>query len=283
MSDNTETKIPESMYRILVENSKEAIAIISSSKIVYANTVTARLCGYEKPEEIIDKDAFGFVSPRFRDQFKKRITSRLNGEPQPERFDHELVSRDGSIVQVETNASLITYGGNPAVLFITRDLTERNKFVSKLFDLHKYAALLGSAETITDVSDATLSAITAVMGFKLAKFMLREEDNLGCIDRVGFEESYWKVPIKGKGNIALAAREKKTIMNNDLGGDPDLNGDQKGVQSELVAPVLVQGNMEAVIGIESMDKDAFGDSDVQILEVIALHVASALERMGNSA
>ena len=110
MSDNTETKIPESMYRILVENSKEAITIISGSKIVYANTVTARLCGYEKPEEIIDKDAFGFVSPRFRDQFTKRITSRLNGEPQPDRFDHELVKRDGSIVQVETNASLITYG-----------------------------------------------------------------------------------------------------------------------------------------------------------------------------
>ena len=33
----------------------------------------------------------------------------------------------------------------------------------------------------------------------------------------------------------------------------------------------------------SVDKDAFGDSGVQILEVIALHVASALERMESSA
>jgi len=278
-----EPKIPDSIYRILVENSKEAITIISDSKIIYANTVTAKLLGYEKPEEIVGKDAFDYMSPQVREQFKKRITSRLKGESQPERFDHELVRRDGSIVHVETNASLITYGGNPAVLFIARDLTERNQFVSKLFELHKYAALLGSAETLADVSDAALSAITSVMGFKLANFMLTEEDSLDCIDQVGFEKSYWKTPINGVGNLAQAAREKKTILNNDLESYPGLDGGEPDVRSELAAPVLVRGNVEAVIGIESVDRDAFGDSDVQILEVIALHVASALERMESSA
>ncbi len=279
---SSELSASESRYRTLIENSNDAIIVVSGSTIVYVNTVTAKLCGYEKPEEIIGKDALGFISQRYRDQFRERIRSRLRGEPQPERFDHEIVRRDGSIVQVETTASLINYGGNPAVLFVGRDMTERKRFESKLFALHQHAAQLGAAETMVEVSETTLSAITSVMGFKLANFMVREGDRLGCIDDVGFGATYWNVPIDGEGSIPRAARETLTVLANDLSGDSDLNGGQHGVQSELATPVVVQGKVEAVISVESTIKGAFRDSDVQILEIIAQHVASALERIGHS-
>ena len=282
MSGRSEPKISESMYRVLVENSKEAITIVSDSKIIYANSVTAKLVGYEKPEEIIGKDAFDYISPRIREQYKKRITSRIRGEAQPERFEHDLLRRDGSIIQVETNASLITYEDRPAVLFIARDLTERNKFISKLFELHKYAAMLSSAETIADVTDATLSAITVLMGFRFVNFMLRQDDNLDCVARVGFEGGYWGVPIDAVGCVAEAARKKKIVLNNGVEGDPELTGVQPGILSVLAAPVLIRGAVEAVIDVESVTEEAFSDSDVQILELIALHVASALERLGNN-
>jgi len=270
------------MYRILIENSSDAIIVVSGSTIVYVNKSTAKLCGYDNPEEIIGKEALRFISQRYRDQFRERIRSRLGGEPQPERFDHEIVRRDGSIVHVETTASLINYGGKPAVMFVGRDMTERKRFVSKLFALHDYAAQLGVAETLADVSETTLSAITEVMGFKLANFMVIEEDSLGCIDSVGFEGTYWNVPMDGEGSIPRAAREKRTVLANDLSGDPNLYGCLHGVQSELATPVVVQGEVEAVTGVESTVRGAFTDSDVQILEVIAQHVASALERIGHS-
>ncbi len=279
---SSELSASESRYRTLIENSNDAIIVVSGSTIVYVNTVTAKLCGYNKPEEIIGKDALGFISQRYREQFRERIRSRLGGEPQPERFDHEIVRRDDSIVQVETTASLINYGGNPAVLFVGRDMTERKRFESKLFALHQHAAQLGAAETIAEVSEATLSAITSVMGFKLANFMVREGDHLGCIDDVGFRATYWNVPIEGEGSIPRAARERLTVLANDLSGDSDINGGQHGVQSELATPVVVQGEVEAVISVESTIKGAFTDSDMQILEIIAQHVASALERIGHS-
>ncbi len=272
----------ESRYRTLVENSNDAILVVSSSTIVYVNTVTAKLCGYDKPEEIIGKDALGFISQRYREQFRERIKSRLEGEPQPRRFDHEIVRKDGSIIQVETTASLINYGGNPAVLFVGRDLTERKRFESKLFALHKHAAQLGAAETMVEVSETTLSAITSVMGFKLANFLVKESDSLGCIDDVGFGSTYWSVPIEGEGNIPRAAREKKTVLDNDLSGDSDPYKSQHGIRSQLATPVVIQGEVEAVISVESTKKGAFIDSDVQILEIIAQHVASALERIGHS-
>ena len=270
----------ESMYRILIENSKDTIIVVSGSTIVYVNTVAAKLCGYDKPDEIIGKDALGFISERYREQFRARIRNRLGGEPQPERFEHEIVRRDGSIVQVETTASVINYGGYPAVMFVGRDVTERKRFVSKLFALHDYAAQIGAAETIAEVSETTMSAITDVMGFELANFMVMEEDSLSCIDGVGFEGRYWNVQIKGEGSIPRVALEKRTVLANDLGEGPDLYGYLHGVQSELATPVIVHGKVEAVIGVESTKTDAFTDSDVQILEVIAQHVASALERIG---
>lgn len=274
--------VSESMYRTLIENSNDAILVVSGSKIVYVNPVTVKLCGYDKPEEIIGKDALGFISLQYREQFRERIRSRLRGEPQPERFDHEIVRRDGSIVHVETTASLINYDGEAAVLFVGRDITERKRFVSKLFALHQYAAQLGAAETLVEVSETTMSAITSVMGFKLANFMMRDGDRLDCIDDVGFDATYWNVPIEGERSIPRAARETRTVLANDLSGDSDLNGGQHGVQSELATPVVVQGEVEAVISVESTIIGAFTDSDVQILEIIALHVASALERIGHS-
>jgi GAF domain-containing protein len=44
-------------------------------------------------------------------------------------------------------------------------------------------------------------------------------------------------------------------------------------------PVLVCGEPAAVLNIESMRIDAFTETDVKILEIIAQHVASALERI----
>jgi GAF domain-containing protein len=165
------------------------------------------------------------------------------------------------------------------VLFVGRDITEKKRFESKLFALHKYAAKFGAAETLADISESALSAITSVMGFKMANFMMREEDLLDCINDVGFGATYWTVPIEGEGSISKAAREKSTVLANDLSGDSDLNGGQRGIQSELATPVIIQGEVEAVISVESTLKGAFTDSDVQILEIIAQHISSALERL----
>jgi hypothetical protein len=65
-------------------------------------------------------------------------------------------------------------------------ITERKRFESKLFALHQFAAQLGAAQTLVEVSEPTLKVITSVMGFELANFMVTEDDYLSCIDDVGF-------------------------------------------------------------------------------------------------
>jgi len=279
ISQSMKVSTTESTYRTMIENSNDAILVVSNSKIVYVNNVTTKLCGYEQSKELVGKNAVDFISQQYRDQFGERIKRRVAGEPQPERFDHEILRKDGSIVQVETTASMINYDGKQSVLFVGRDITERKKFEAKLFALHQYAAQLGAAQTLVEVSEPTLKTISSVMGYEYANFMVREGDNLGCIDDNGFGSPYWNIPIDGKGCISRAACEKRTVLENDLSGSTEINGGQQGVRSELATPVILKGEIQAVISVESMQKDAFKESDVKILEIISYHVASALERI----
>jgi PAS domain S-box-containing protein len=268
----------KSLFQTLIEKSNDAILVVSGEKIVYANQVTTTLCGYDKPEEIIGKNGLLFISPTFRKDYTERIKSRQAGNPQVERFEHEIVRRDGSIVPVETTASLVEYEGKPAVLFISRDITEKTNFIDKLIALHKFTVQIGKAQSLVDISEPTLNAITTVMGFKLANFMLREETHLGCVHDVGYESPYWHTAIDGEGGISLAAREARTVIVNDANQIVD-HLQQYGIQSELATPILANGRVEAVLSIESKEKAAFLDSDAQILEIIAQYAGSALERI----
>jgi len=266
------------LFQTLVEKSNDAILVVSGESIVYANQVTTVLCGYDKPEEIIGKNALQFISPTYREHFTERVKSRQAGHPQLERFEHEIVRRDGSIVPVETTASLVEYDGKPAVVFIGRDITEKKNFIAKLIALHKFTVQIGKAQSLVDISEPTLNAITTVMGFKLANFMLREEDHLGCVHDVGYESPYWHTPIDGKDGMSIAALEGRTLIINDTKNIVD-HLQQYGIQSELVTPIIPKERVEAVISIESKEKAAFLDSDAQILEIIAQYAGSALQRI----
>jgi PAS domain S-box-containing protein len=271
--------IPDSIFKSIIENSNDAILVVSGSTLVYANKTTAQLCGYNSPDEMIGRDALEFISSNFRDVFRKRIKRRLNGEQQPQRFDHEILQKNGSIVQVESTASVIEYDNKPAVLFIGRDITERKKFELKLFALHKYAAQLGAAQTLVEISEPTMKAINSVIGFQYANFMLKEDDHMGSIDSIGYEGAYWNTPIDGKGAISRATRQGRTVIIKSPEEGLDARFIEIGINSQIATPVVINNNVEAVISIESIQKNAFTGSDTQILEIIAQHAGSALERI----
>jgi len=52
-----------------------------------------------------------------------------------------------------------------------------------------------------------------------------------------------------------------------------------GSTSELNVPVIVGGESVAVINLENEELNAFDEVDNKLMETLALHVASALERL----
>ncbi|MCK4702609.1 PAS domain S-box protein, partial [Candidatus Bathyarchaeota archaeon] len=115
------------MYRTLLQESIDAVLVISSSKFVYLNRFATELFGYSDSSELLEKDSSGFIVPEDRERVIENAMARQRGEESPDRYELKLLRRDGDMVDVEAHISLIDYEGKPASLIFCRDITERKK------------------------------------------------------------------------------------------------------------------------------------------------------------
>lgn len=83
------------------------------------------------------------------------------------------------------------------------------------------------------------------------------------------------------GLAGWAARTGKTILCNDVSGDPRYSPINEGFESsaELAVPVKVKAEVVAVISVDGMEPYAFDDSDVKTLETLADQMAVAIENI----
>jgi len=122
----------EERHRRLVELCPEAVAVHSKGKIVYINAAGAKMLGVASPEELIGKSVMDFVHPDYREIIKNRIRRTIKKGKATPLIEEKLIRPDGSIIYVETVATRITYLGEPAMLAVSRDITERKKMEERL-------------------------------------------------------------------------------------------------------------------------------------------------------
>lgn len=162
---------------------------------------------------------------------------------------------------------------------VLREKQRLGKYSEKLEALHRHATTLAVSRDYTSVVETTLDAVEAVVGFHYISFMQRKGDCIQSIANRGAALLGKVFKLSGQGITARSAREKRTILVNDLRGDPDyVQGSLKSL-SELAVPVVVADEVEVVINVENADLDAFTEEDRIILETLASHVASALQRL----
>jgi len=116
----------QELYRIIVERLPEAIVIHDGEKILYANPTALKFIG----EKGLSLRIPEFIHPNFRPIAMERIKTVLS-EGKVEPYDELFILPNGRKVWVETNPSLITFRGKPAVLLILRDRTEKIKAEKK--------------------------------------------------------------------------------------------------------------------------------------------------------
>ena len=113
----------EERYRLLVENSPDAMLVQAEGKIVFANGATAKLLGAERPETIVGMAFTDILPPDCRAEGQQRLVeSAAKGAPLSQQT---LVRMDGVPVKVESLGIPITFAGKAAVQIILHDLTER--------------------------------------------------------------------------------------------------------------------------------------------------------------
>jgi GAF domain-containing protein len=83
------------------------------------------------------------------------------------------------------------------------------------------------------------------------------------------------IPL-GRGICGAAAAEKATIIVDDVNSDPRYLACSVDTRSEIVVPIMLDGDVLGEIDIDSDRPAAFGESDRELLETVASLLAPCL-------
>ena len=151
----------------------------------------------------------------------QRAKLRFEGEDVPTTYEQVARRVDGGLVPVEVNVRVISFDGEPAILSIHRDISERKRSAERLSALYSFALELGIAESVEEVVETTFRIMREGLGFQFSSFQLLEDDDLVTVDTDGWPTLDMPLPLSGKGITVRAAREGRTVLLGDVRADPD--------------------------------------------------------------
>jgi two-component system, cell cycle sensor histidine kinase and response regulator CckA len=128
--DITEIKQAEFNLRELIDRSPDGIMVHRFGPITYMNHSMAHMLGYGHAAELIGNDVVNFVHPDFREQVRQRIENLKVEEAHYQRtplLESKLMRKDGTALSVEATAMRLNFNGEPAIVVILRDITERKQ------------------------------------------------------------------------------------------------------------------------------------------------------------
>ncbi|MBL8428429.1 MAG: CHASE domain-containing protein [Dechloromonas sp.] len=131
-----ELRSAERKFRGLVEQSLAGVYIIQAGRFRYVNPWFARIFGYDSPDEIIDLiPVRDLVSPEDRQMVADNVRRRESGEIDALHYGFTGLRKDGGTVSLDVFGSAVEFEGQPAVIGISVDVSERKRAET---ELHRY-------------------------------------------------------------------------------------------------------------------------------------------------
>lgn len=81
----------------------------------------------------------------------------------------------------------------------------------------------------------------------------------------------------GEGIVGRAVQQRRSLLINDVQGEPTYIPSQPSIRSELAVPLMFRGRVIGVIDLEATWPDFFNESHVSLLELLASRMAMAIE------
>jgi len=262
------------------------LTIDDDCEVVFANEAIERVFG-RGPEDVVGEPVFGLLDESVHESFEASVNDRSGNEGQLERDYVELPGKHRDGREIPLAVSFCENERNDGSYFsaVLRDVSEREQLEDRLEaekrktkELHEVAVMLEECDTAEAVCRLAVETAEQLLEFDLCAVDTIENGELvpqAVSKGVPTDGYYTTTPVSTEDNLAARAYRRgeslRTADIHDEGVDPAASG----YRAALTVPIGDLGVFQAV----SEEADAFDESDCELAELLASHVAQSLQRI----
>ncbi|WP_137286233.1 GAF domain-containing protein [Halorussus salinisoli] len=278
-------------FETLVEGSPDPILTLDEdSEVVFANEAIERVFGYA-PEAVVGESVQKLLDESVHDCVSETVES-LSEDPGHVQRDYvELPGRhqEGHQVPLAVSFRETERDGKHYFSAVVRDVSERERLENRLEaekrktkELHEVAVMLEECDSVEEVCRLAVETAEQLLEFDLCAVDTVKDGELvpqAVSKGVPTDGYYTTTPLSAEGNLAARAyRKGESLRTGDL-HDEGVDPAASGYRAALTVPIADLGVFQAV----SKESGAFEESDRELAELLASHVAQSLQRMRSEA
>jgi PAS domain S-box-containing protein len=177
----------EERYRTLVELMPEGVVVHrSDGTIVYVNPAGVAITGGKGPQDFMGRSLDIFVHPDYQGLVTEKISRLLQEGTAIPVFEQVLLTIEGRPIWVEVTAAPILYDGQPSIMVVFREISERKQAQealqrrsAELAMLNRLISVSASALTLDELVESALDTSLALLNYDIgAIYLLDREVNL---------------------------------------------------------------------------------------------------------
>jgi two-component system NtrC family sensor kinase len=131
----------EASFRALIESMPDGVMVHRHDLIVYVNPAGRAMLGYGPDEDLRGKPAMEIVHPDYRPEVMARVREVFERGTAAPVAEQRLLRKDGTSLVAEIAGHNTMFDGEPSVLAIARDVTQRKEIEAQLVMADRLASL----------------------------------------------------------------------------------------------------------------------------------------------
>jgi sigma-B regulation protein RsbU (phosphoserine phosphatase) len=196
----------------------------------------------------------------------------------------EVVNRRREEPFTDSDLTLFTALGEHVAVAIAnarlRESAQRRRLEYQL--LAEVSADLGKSLTRDEALDRILKNLQRLVSFDAAAIFLvdRKTDTISSVLHTGYPRAAQdKIQVHlNEGLVGLAVKSKTGIIVPDVRGQSQYANVRARTRSEMVAPMILHGQVVGAFNLESDRLDAYAEDHLRLLETFAAEAAAAIDR-----
>jgi PAS domain S-box-containing protein len=165
----------EERFRALIEHAPDAIWVNDGKKLLYVNSASVRMLGYDSIDELLTRSAFDIIHPSDHDSLRERIRAIISGNKTLPPKEYRTVRKDGSVFTTEVQTLAVEWQDGKVILGFARDVTARKELEAKMGQAERLAALGTLLAGIAHEMNNPLAYV--LLGIEKARAEIEREPN----------------------------------------------------------------------------------------------------------